>query len=74
MCCGGEFGVLGPYFFKDEDGCAVTITSAYYIEMLENLLQPQLNELAADVDIWFQQDEATAHRTKNNALSEGVLS
>ena len=30
--------------------------------MLENFLQPQLNELAADVeDIWFQQDEATAH-------------
>ena len=61
-CAVGEFDVLGPYFFEDEDSSAVTITSARYIEMLENLLQPQLNELAADVkDIWFQQDGATAY-------------
>ena len=33
------------------------ITSDRYIETLENFLQPQLNELAADVEnIWFQQD------------------
>ena len=36
--------------------------SACYIEMLEKFLQPQLNELAADVeDIWFC--EHTAQRT-----------
>ena len=29
-CAVGEF-VLGPYFFEDEDGSAVTITSARYI-------------------------------------------
>ena len=30
--------------------------------MLENFLHPQLNELAADVeDIWFQQNGATVH-------------
>ena len=53
---------MGPYFFEDEDGSAVTITSARYIEMNENFLQRQLNELAADIeDIWFQQDGATAH-------------
>ena len=60
-----RFGVLGPYFFIDENGSAVTITSAHYIEMLENFLQPQLNKLAADIeDIWFQQDGATAHITQ----------
>ena len=54
------FGAL--FFFEEEDGRAVTITSARYIKMLKNFLQPQLNELAADVkDIWFQQDGATAH-------------
>ena len=53
---------MGPYFLKDKDSSAVTITSARYIEMLENFLQPQMNELAADVkDIWFQQDEVTVH-------------
>ena len=61
----GEFVVLGPYFFEDEHGSAVTITSARFIEMLENFQQPQLNELAADVeDIWFQQDGATVHTTQ----------
>ena len=66
---------MGPYFVEDEDGNEVTITSAHYIEILENFLQPQLNELAADVeDIWLQQDGASAHRTKNNVLPEGALS
>ena len=61
-CAVGEFGVLGPYFFEDKNGSTVTITSTHYIEMLENFLQPQLKELAADVEvIWFQQDGATAH-------------
>ena len=70
-CVGGKFGVLGSYFFEDKDDTPVTITSAHYIEMLENFLKPQLNKLAADVkDIWFQQDGATAR----TALPEGALS
>ena len=69
-CAVGVFGVLGPYFFEGEDSSAITITSAGYIEMLENFLQPQLNELAADVEnIWFH----CACRTKNNAIPEGAL-
>ena len=43
-CAVGEFGVLGPYFFKD-NGSAVTITPARYIEMLENFLRPLLMSL-----------------------------
>ena len=51
-CAVGELGVLGLTFSKMR--MAVTITFACYIEMLENFLQAQLNELAADVeDIWF---------------------
>ena len=58
----GEFCALGSYFFEDEDGSLVTITSSRYAEMLEYFLQPQLNELAADVgDTWFQQYGATPH-------------
>ena len=60
---------MGPYFFEDEHGSAVNLTSARYIKMLENFLQLQLNELAADVeDIWFYQDGATAH-TEQRTLS-----
>ena len=61
-CAVGEFGDLGHFFFEDEDGSAITITSVRCIEMLENFLQSQPNELAAVVeDIWFQEDKATEH-------------
>ena len=49
-CAVREFGVLGPYFVEGEDDSVVTITSACCIEILENFLQPQLIELAADVE------------------------
>ena len=67
---------MGPYFFEDEGGNEVTITSTRYIEMLENFLQPQLNELAVDVeDIRFEQDGShCVHLTENNELPEGDLS
>jgi hypothetical protein len=32
-----KFGVIGPYFFEDEGGHAVTVTSACYVEMLMEL-------------------------------------
>ena len=73
-CVIGEFSVLGHYFFEDKDSSVLTITFARYIEMLENFLQPQLNELAADVeDIWFQQDGATAHTAKRTMHYLGEL-
>ena len=53
---------MAPYFFEDKNCNAVTIPSARYIEMLENFLQLQLNELTADVeDIWLQQDGTAVH-------------
>jgi hypothetical protein len=61
-CEAENLGVIGPYFFEDEDGRAVTVTSARYVEMLQNFLMSELsrpgNELST---IWFQQDGATAH-------------
>jgi hypothetical protein len=38
-----DFGVTGPYFSEDEDGRAVTVTFARYVEMLRNFLTPELN-------------------------------
>jgi hypothetical protein len=36
--CGVEnFGVIGPYFFEDEDGRAVTVAAARYVEILMEL-------------------------------------
>jgi len=51
--------VIGPYFFE-EGGAKVTVTSDWYIEMLETFLCPKLDDVDTE-DVWFQQDGATAH-------------
>jgi hypothetical protein len=38
-----NFGVIGPYFFEGEDGRAVTVTSARYVETFRNFLTPELS-------------------------------
>jgi len=39
--CGvASFEVIGPYFFEDESGMAVTLYSALYTEMLRTFLEP----------------------------------
>jgi len=62
--CGGiaSFGVLGPYFFEDNAGAAVTVTSERYVTMLHNFCEPELSRRRIDLSsVWFQQDGATAH-------------
>jgi len=54
--------VIGPYFFEDEAGRAVTINSARYTQMLRTFLEPELQRLDVETqNLWFQQDGATAH-------------
>jgi hypothetical protein len=33
-CAVASFGVIGPYFFEDDEGIAVTVTSDRYTKML----------------------------------------
>jgi hypothetical protein len=40
-CC----GVIGPYFFEDGGGSAVSVTSQRYVNMLETFLAPRLHSL-----------------------------
>jgi len=55
--------VIGPYFF--EEGVAtVTVTSDWYVELLETFLRPKLDDV--DKDVWFQQDGATAHTVQRS--------
>jgi hypothetical protein len=56
-----NFGVTGPYFFEDEDGRAVPVTSARYVEMVRNFLTPEVSRGIELSTIRFQQDGATAH-------------
>jgi hypothetical protein len=52
-------GVTGPYFFDDEDGKAITVTSQRHTEMINEFLSPNLPP--NNGTLWFQQDGATAH-------------
>lgn len=54
-------GVIGPYFFEDEEGKTVTVTGLRYREMLETFLWPELDSQQLGNEIWFQQDGATSH-------------
>jgi hypothetical protein len=54
------FGINGPYFFVDETGNAVTVTSDSSVLMVNGLLLPELH--CRDINFatfWFQQDAAT---------------
>ena len=43
-CAVANFGVWGPYFFEEEEK-AVSVTSACYVQMLQNFLMPKLKNL-----------------------------
>lgn len=63
--CGvSAFGILGPYFFEENDR-AVTVTSQRYLEMLQNFLLAELQQLGVENNVlWFQQDGATSHTAR----------
>lgn len=66
-CAVGEVGVIGPYFFEDDNGQTVTVNAERYLEMLNNFLLPFLrNRRIAMRNVWFQQDGATAHTARNS--------
>ena len=58
-CAVWSRGVIGPYFFEDEDGKAITVTSQRYTEMINKFMSPNLSP--NNGTLWFQQDGATAH-------------
>ena len=64
--CGFWFGgIIGPYFFENDEGNFVTVTEDRYKEMLEYFLWSELEGMDLD-DMWFQQDGASSHTTEGN--------
>lgn len=71
----GWYGIIGPYFFEDQNGNTVTVNQINYREMIENFYLPELRGLSRrrnnNVRLrtqWFQQDGApphTANETRN---------
>jgi hypothetical protein len=66
--CGiSAVSIIGPYFFKDENGRTVTVTSDPYVHMLTGFVFPALRNLGLDpATVYFQQAGATAHTTRQS--------
>ncbi|GFW04329.1 uncharacterized protein TNCV_877021 [Trichonephila clavipes] len=51
-------GIIGPYFFKNDEGHNVTVNGDRYSAMITNFFIPELNNHDVQ-ELWFQQDGAT---------------
>lgn len=54
--------IMGPYFFEDYDGNAVTVNGERYRTMIRDFLRPQIQDRPG---LWYQQDGATAHTARD---------
>ena len=61
VCCGFcSRGIIGPFFFENEQGEAVTVNGDRYRTMLNEFLFTKIEE--EDIgNIWLQQDGAMCH-------------
>ncbi|GFS99975.1 uncharacterized protein TNCV_4196551 [Trichonephila clavipes] len=50
-------GIIGPYFFKNDEGHNVTVNGDRYRAMITNFFIPELNNHDVQ-ELWFQQDGA----------------
>jgi len=53
-------GIIGSFFFENEQGAAVTVNGERYRAMLNEFLLPKFEEEDTD-NMWFQQDGAPCH-------------
>ncbi|GFU88544.1 uncharacterized protein TNCV_4442211 [Trichonephila clavipes] len=51
-------GIIGPYFFKNDEGHNVTVNGDRYRAMITNFLIPELNNHDVQ-ELWFQQEGVT---------------
>lgn len=59
-------GVIGPFFFENENGETQTVNSTRYLEILKKKFLPSLGRRGINPkEIWFQQDGATPHTTRH---------
>lgn len=56
-------GIIGPYFFENDEGAAVTVDGNRYRAMLTDFFWQELDGI--DINkMWFQQDGATCHTAR----------
>ncbi|GFT97319.1 uncharacterized protein TNCV_2899141 [Trichonephila clavipes] len=56
-------GIIGPYFFKNDEGHNITVNGDRYRAMITNIFIPELNNHDVQ-ELWFQQDGATCHTAR----------
>ncbi|GFX73722.1 hypothetical protein TNCV_4290381 [Trichonephila clavipes] len=56
-------GIIGPYFFKIDEGHNVTVNGDRYRAMITNFFIPELNNHDVQ-ELWFQEDGATCHTAR----------
>ncbi|GFX56361.1 uncharacterized protein TNCV_2242931 [Trichonephila clavipes] len=56
-------GIIGPYFFKNDEGHNVTVNGDLYRATITNFFIPELNNHDVQ-ELWFQQDGATCHTAR----------
>ncbi|GFW92080.1 DDE_3 domain-containing protein [Trichonephila clavipes] len=56
-------GIIGPYFYKNDEGHNVTVNGDRYRAMITNFFIPELNNHDVQ-ELWFQQDGATCHTAR----------
>ncbi|GFW55430.1 putative DD41D transposase [Trichonephila clavipes] len=56
-------GIIGPYFFKNDEGHNVTVNGDWYRSKIINFFIPELNNHYVQ-ELWFQQDGATCHTAR----------
>ncbi|GFV41674.1 DUF4817 domain-containing protein [Trichonephila clavipes] len=62
-CALWAVGIIGPYFFKNDEGHNVTVNGDWYRAMITNFFIPELNNHDVQ-ELWFQQDGATCHTAR----------
>ncbi|GFT08393.1 uncharacterized protein TNCV_2751291 [Trichonephila clavipes] len=56
-------GIIGPYFFKNDEGHNVTVNGNRYRAMITNFFIHELNNHDLQ-ELWFQQDGGTCHTAR----------
>ncbi|GFV92594.1 uncharacterized protein TNCV_1374451 [Trichonephila clavipes] len=56
-------GIIGPYFFKNDEGHNVTVNGDRYRAMITNFFISELNNHDVQ-ELWFQQDGAACHTAR----------
>ncbi|GFW31579.1 uncharacterized protein TNCV_4420121 [Trichonephila clavipes] len=62
-CALWDGGIIGPYFFKNDEGHNVTVNGDRYRAMITNFFIPELNNHDVQ-ELWFQQDGTTCHTAR----------